>query len=786
MPSNRPNRSRVIAATLVGAFCWGTDLVEVRAAATLVPAAGAGQLQELACGVDVDLAGAVATVTMRHTLMYRGRGSQEAIYTFELPDNAAVVDASVRLADGTIATTAVIAEPAARTATTGAQGLTTRGAHADVALLRLVERDAVRDANAPGTAVYELRAYPLEPGKSVELLVRWVVPLRLDDDRLVLRIPGRGAASNLVAAQVALRLSASGAVTGFDKVFAGGAMRNPQRPIKFIAPQAHDLVIEATPRLASRVRPLLSFATVPLEKDLGVVAVQVWSPGRQARAGLTPDRVVLLVDVSVSMGAPGLAAARSLASALLASVGDHVRVELVLFDRAARRVFNDLVPNDTSARQRIDRELTQNASISGSDLGAGLDVAREIVSRADDKRGPASTLVAIITDGMTPLHLNGARAIDRLGDAVLTRGGVFAITLVPDDAPAPDMSTGALAALAARSGGRSVAVRLGDVDQQAAALMAELTSPPPLTIDGVDAGKGTRLDSLALPSRLPVGRSAFAVGFYHGAAPTGLRLAGRSGSVRVQVSGMRDARLASAALPLAMLNADVVDFVADELRDSDQRLVAGDLGDATRAAAQRRYQAAASRAHAVTPALALVGVHPADGYARDRLALAKKWGPDVFTRVPPPAETEPGHVFRDYGERTATTTADDRRSGTLDKSIVERLIRTHVLPKAKACYDRALKRDPSLAGAVMLYLELGRGEVQWAEVRESSFPNAGVEECLAEAAYSIQVPRVALGASPEAIIVVTYPLSFRMRKQSGTVQKSTTPIPVTVDPKAPL
>ncbi|HUH01574.1 MAG TPA: AgmX/PglI C-terminal domain-containing protein, partial [Kofleriaceae bacterium] len=456
------------------------------------------------------------------------------------------------------------------------------------------------------------------------------------------------------------------------------------------------------------------------------------------------------------------------------------------FDRAARRVFNDLVPNDTPARQRIDRELTQSASMSGTDLGAALDLTRELESRAEDKRGPATTLVAIITDGMTPLHLNGARAIDRVGDAVLTRGGVFAITLVPDDAPSPDMSTGALTTLAARTSGRSIAVRLGDVDQQAAALMAELTSPPPLTIDGIDASKGTRLDPLALPARLPVGRSAFAVGFYHGAAPAGLSLSARSGNLRALVKGTRDARLASAALPLAMLNADVVDFVADELRVADQRMVAGDLSDATRAAAQRRYQAAASRARTVTPELSLVGVHPSDGYARDRLALAKKWGLDVFTRVPPPPEIEPGHVFRAYGERAAGTTADDRRSGTLDRPIVERLIRTYVLPKAKACYDRALKRDPSLAGAVMLYLELGRGEVQWAEVRESSFPNAGVEACLAEAAYSIQVPRVALGASPEAIIAVTYPLSFRMRQQRGTVEKSTTPIPVTVDPKAPL
>ncbi|HUH03434.1 MAG TPA: VIT domain-containing protein, partial [Kofleriaceae bacterium] len=326
MRSHRPTRSRVIAATIVGVVSWGTDLVEVRAGATLVPASGAVQLQEIACGTDIELEGAVATVTMRHTLIHRGRGSQEAIYTFELPDNAAVVDASVRLADGTISTTEVIAEPAARTTTTGAQSLTARGARADVALLRLVERDAARDANAPGTAVYELRVYPLEPGKNVELTVRWVAPLRLDDDRLVLRIPGRGAAANLVAAQVALRLSASGPVTGFEKVFAGGAMRNPKGPIKFIAPQVSDLVIEATPRLASRARPLLSFATVPLDKEHGVVAVQVWSPGRQARAGFSPDRVVLVVDVSVSMGAPGLAAARTLASALLANLGDHVEV----------------------------------------------------------------------------------------------------------------------------------------------------------------------------------------------------------------------------------------------------------------------------------------------------------------------------------------------------------------------------------------------------------------------------------------------------------------------------
>jgi Mg-chelatase subunit ChlD len=778
-------RVRLVAASAIGLVCWGTNLMDAGADAALT-AVGGGMPREAACAVDIEIAGAVATVTSRHTVTQRGRGDLEAVYTFEVPDDAAVIGATVRLADGAVASTEVIAERAARTASTGARGLSARGARPDVALLRLVERDAVRDPNTPGRASYELRVYPVPANKTIEVMLRWVAPLRMDDDRLVLRVPGRGTAPNLVAEQVSLRLAASGVVKGFDRVFAGGAMRKSAGRSDFLVPQGHDIVVEATPRLATRTRPDLTYATVPIDKDLGVVAVQVWSPGRRSQARLSPDRVVVLVDVSSSMGSRGVAAARTLVGALLASLGEHPRVELVLFDRTVRRVFNDLVANDTAARQRIDGELSGAAGGNGSDLGAALDVTRELVSRADDKRGPGATLVAIITDGLTPLHLDGDRAIDRLGESVLTRGGVFAITVVPDGAPTPEMSTGPLATLAARTAGRSIAVRQGDVDQQAPTLVAELTSPPPLRIVGIEAGKDSRLDALALPERLPVGRSAFAIGFYHGAAPRTLTLSGRVGNQRIAFKGTRDARLAGVALPLAMLGADVVDFVPDEVRGGDERPRAGDLSETSRASAERRYLAAASQAHAVTPEMALVGVHPTDGYARDRLALAKKWGLDVFARMPPPLETEPSHAFRKFSERAHSSPLDLRRTGTLDKAIVERLIRTYVLPKAKACYDRALKRDASLSGAVMLQLELGRGEVQWAEVLESSFPNAGVEQCLAEAAYSIQVPAVAQGASAEDLIVVKYPLSFRMRPKGGTVQKSTAPIPVTVDPRAPL
>ena len=197
-------------------------------------------------------------------------------------------------------------------------------------------------------------------------------------------------------------------------------------------------------------------------------------------------------------------------------------------------------------------------------------------------------------------------------------------------------------------------------------------------------------------------------------------------------------------------------------------------------ATRRGHQAALRRGHGgrragvVTRHSSLVLLDGADRFARDRLAMARTWGAGTFFRLPPPPERAAAHGFRRFERRVPpdrhAADTPSRRTGQIDAQIVARLLDRDVKPMATRCYQDALRRAPDLAGAMTVVLELARGEVQHAEVQRSTLQNAGVEACVARAAYSIQVPRVALGDDPETISVVRYPLELRQRPRGDAVR----------------
>jgi hypothetical protein len=153
---------------------------------------------------------------------------------------------------------------------------------------------------------------------------------------------------------------------------------------------------------------------------------------------------------------------------------------------------------------------------------------------------------------------------------------------------------------------------------------------------------------------------------------------------------------------------------------------------------------------------------PRDEFARDRLSLARKWGAGQYRRFPPPAERALGEV-RDHPAQRTTMTLQTftRRTGELDRAIVERLMKHHVVPRARACYESALRRDHDLAGAATIELEMVRGEVQDARLSRTTLASPMLASCLIDAAYSTPVPAVALGDTSEVVVVARYPLRFR-------------------------
>ncbi len=98
------------------------------------------------------------------------------------------------------------------------------------------------------------------------------------------------------------------------------------------------------------------------------------------------------------------------------------------------------------------------------------------------------------------------------------------------------------------------------------------------------------------------------------------------------------------------------------------------------------------------------------------------------------------------------------RKGFLDEKIFRNYITTRVLPRARVCYNRALARVADQGGRVVLEMEVGKGEVIRAGVRDASLVRTGdapLLDCLNEAAWALDVPAAKMD---EKVYIVRYPL----------------------------
>ena len=785
--SSESRTRRWSAAIAVGLFCTLTNVAAPRAGAWLTTVSGDGKPHEASFELDVALEGSVAVATTTQVIVNPSKTDQEVMYTFDLAHDAAITSLSVQLADGRTTSGTVVGADAAVKFVSDPDAL---DASPDVALLRMVAQDV--DGTRPTT--YELRVYPVAGNKSVTVHMTWVAPLHYDDGRLSLRIPARGDDATLVREKLNVQLGTISGARGFGSLYGGGQLlakaAKPGKTYRVTAPARGDLVIEAIPLFADAPSGAhVTFATVPIAKGFGAAMVTVRAPLPAGAEELDYERIVLVIDVSASIDQAGLKAAAQLADALLAVSPAQTRVEAVVFDRTARRVFDTFAPNDHDTRKALAKALVIATPSNGSDLGAALAEVSDIFAheKLDDtpaegfERGVHSpTLIALITDGMTPLALTPERALDRLGEHASDNAEVLAITLVPDDAPVPDTGDGVMAQLAFRTRGRSAAVRHSEATARAANLAVELALPAPLESPTLDAGT-TTLVGMGLPNVLGAGRGYTALGFYYGAAPKQITLRADRGGTTVEIAATRDKPAAAAsALALALVTAPessflltaaaVADPSVDVSADADPSV---DVSVEDEAQATRDLVAAAREATTVTRTTSYVGLDKKDKLSIERLAMVNRWGAGVFFRHPPPPERPDEYGFRTLSLEASEAyhrdaEVDYGRTGDLDADIIERLITTYVVPKAEICYEKALRNESAIIGSLTVVLEIARGEVQFADVEQSTFPGSAIETCVAEAAYSIQVPRVALGNGAETIGLVRYPLTFRQSEKGAT------------------
>jgi hypothetical protein len=100
--------------------------------------------------------------------------------------------------------------------------------------------------------------------------------------------------------------------------------------------------------------------------------------------------------------------------------------------------------------------------------------------------------------------------------------------------------------------------------------------------------------------------------------------------------------------------------------------------------------------------------------------------------------------------------ADSAIDGELPPEVIRRVIRAN-FPRFRACYDTALRRDPSIAGSVIVRFVIDTtGAVETASLNGGTMSDSGVRSCTLSVYQTLSFPEPAHGK-----VRVTYPIDFQ-------------------------
>jgi outer membrane biosynthesis protein TonB len=103
----------------------------------------------------------------------------------------------------------------------------------------------------------------------------------------------------------------------------------------------------------------------------------------------------------------------------------------------------------------------------------------------------------------------------------------------------------------------------------------------------------------------------------------------------------------------------------------------------------------------------------------------------------------------------ATSRSISAPQGSIDREAVAKVINSH-LQEVHACYERALLKDPGLAGKVVLEWTIGgNGRVAAAKTKSSTLNNASVEACILNSLKGWAFP-----APKGGVVIISYPFIF--------------------------
>ena len=463
-------------------------LVMVVLIGAVLPAASWAERQIAAQVMRVDIRGAVAHVTVTRTLScapsaHGATAARDAITDLALPDRATLVDVEV---GGLVARPGASGEVVSGRRFDPTKPAAPAGARdAYLASLRAMDITAAEVAFDDDVR-FRARVACKSRNKSNIIALRYSfsVLLEMNRDRLQLVFPAAPEPSP-PATRVEVRVEPAGSATEISIAGASYPQRagTPTSASGIVSGRARwslslDLGPTRTaPRDPARLTALASMAR-PHATTLANEAPIAYAVGLPSTArDSLPERVLFLVDRSRSVGPGGLEAERDIARRILEALPPATRFDAVFFDRGQKRLFPVARTATRQAIAAFEEEMVPARLANGTELGAALLTARDLLRREATEFGPRALLI-ILSDGAVGISLAGGQNhIDPLPPLPGVEVMTAAISVRPNDDPAvsPDERR-VLRALAAAAplGGVERAIHTGEIGDAVPAILEAL------------------------------------------------------------------------------------------------------------------------------------------------------------------------------------------------------------------------------------------------------------------------------------------------------------------------
>ncbi|WAS98740.1 VIT domain-containing protein [Nannocystis punicea] len=718
---------------------------------------------------DTVVVGTLAETTVTQTFVNPQSERLEAVYTFPLPDDAAVDDYWIRIGSRSI------------------HGLLKRREDAQKTY------DEAREAGRTAALLTQERpnvftqaVTNIGPGETIEVEIHLVQPLRQRSGRYSLALP----------TVVGPRYNPPGAVADADRItppmLAPGVDScvpveiavdiDTTLPVADVTSKMHAVTV--TPH-AQGVAVALARGPVRADRDFelgwrlagaqpraeimaqktddrgGYFALTIQPPQGFDAGRSRPRELVFVVDVSGSMGGVPLDTARAAVERALAGMRSDDTFNLITFASGALSFEPGSVANTEDNRRRALDFLA-----GARNTGGGTEMLTGVAAALDAPKDPERLrMVLFMTDG----YIGNEQQIFEALAAKRRDARVFALGV------GSSVNRFLVEGLGRVGRGSAIVVGPGERPNAVVDEFYESIDRPVLTDISIDWG-GLDIEDIA-PVRLPdlfAGQPLVLHGRYSGALAGEVKVRGKLGGADVE-------------LPVKLAGARVTEH--DGLASMWARKRIDDLGlypfnqhpGELTGDAREAVVALALRHRILTAYTAFVAVderseRQPDGTLRTvQIPVESPFGVDMSgagegtiglgsTGLIGKGGGGHGGYGSGYGRGagagfggrgTRVPTVRQAKAevlGSLDREVIRRVVRAHVA-EVRACYEQGLARDPNLKGRVTLDIRIEtNGEVGSATVFEDTLAEKSVGACIAAAARRWKFP-----ADAPNVATVRYP-----------------------------